>query len=63
MWVLVSNTAIIGGLDKTAPFWKEMVEASLKAQGKTLEWFNAEVASDIADMADTLDDFIKEKGA
>jgi hypothetical protein len=70
MWILTANTACIGGLDKSADFWREMVMDSLKAQGKTLEWFNAEVAREMAEMdaaqtdaAGALDDFIKETGA
>jgi hypothetical protein len=70
MHVLVANTACIGGLDKSADFWREMVTDSLKTQGKTLEWFNAEVARDMAEMdaaapdaSDALDDFIEETGA
>lgn len=43
MPVLIANTACIGGLNHAAEFWKKMVSASLKHQGKTLEWFNEEV--------------------
>jgi hypothetical protein len=50
MWVLVSNTACIGGFEHSAEFWREMVTDSLKAQGKTLEWFNQQVAADIKEM-------------
>jgi hypothetical protein len=65
MRVLVSNTAIIGGFDKCAPFWKEMVTDSLKAQEKTMEWFNEQVDTIMAeiDATDTLDQFIDETGA
>jgi hypothetical protein len=43
MWALISYTACCNGLDHCAEWWKEIVGHSLKAQGKTIEWFNAEV--------------------
>ncbi len=45
--LLIINTALIGGLDQGAEFWKDMVMSSLKAQDKTLEWFNEEVKKDM----------------
>lgn len=65
MGILVANTACIGGYDESAEWWREMVNDSLKAQGKTLEWFKAEVEKAKAeiDAAEALDDFIKESGA
>ena len=43
MWILIANTAMLGGLEQAAGWWREMVEHSLRAQNKTMEWFNGEV--------------------
>lgn len=43
MDILVANTACIGGLDYSAPWWKRVVDTSLARQGKTMEWFNEQV--------------------
>lgn len=42
-WILVSNTACIGGLAKTADWWKWMVTDTCNHLGKTLEEFNTDV--------------------
>lgn len=47
MFILIANTAINGGLEHCADFWKEMVEHSLKHQGETLKWFNIAVENSI----------------
>lgn len=52
MWILIANTASIGGLDQAAPWWREMVEHNLKGQDKTLEWFNEQVAENIRAVAE-----------
>lgn len=44
MGVLIANTACIGGLEHANEYWKGMVTDSLKFQGRTLDWFNSEVA-------------------
>lgn len=46
-WILVCNTAMIGGLDNSNLDWRQMVETSLAYQGKTLTEFNADVEHDI----------------
>ena len=46
-FILVANTACIGGLDKAAEFWKEMVECTCKHLGKTIEEFNLAVAESV----------------
>lgn len=43
MFLLLANTACCGGLQHSAPWWKEIVTRSLAHQGKTQEWFDAEV--------------------
>ena len=50
MPVLIANTTCIGGLKYAAEWWKEMVEHSLRHQGKTIEWFNQEVEESIKSM-------------
>lgn len=47
MSVLIANTVCCGGLSQCANWWKEMVKHSLKHQGKTLKWFNQEVAKEL----------------
>lgn len=42
-WILVSNTACIGGIENAAKYWKEMVEATCNHLGKSMEEFNREV--------------------
>lgn len=44
LWALIANTACCNDLEHCAEWWKEIVRHSLKAQGKTIEWFNGEVA-------------------
>lgn len=41
--ILVANTACIGNLEMSAPWWKEMVANTCKFLGKTIEQFNEEV--------------------
>jgi len=45
--ILIANTACCNGLDNAADWWIGMVMDSLKCQGKSLEWFNAEVKKSI----------------
>jgi len=47
MNVLIANTACIGGLDNANEAWRQMVIDSLKHQGKTLDWFNEQVAKEL----------------
>lgn len=48
-WVLVANTAMCGGYDQTAEFWRQMVDDTLEWLGKTREEFDAAVAEVIAE--------------
>ncbi len=47
MYVLVGNTACVGGLEYANEGWKQVVMDSLKHQSKTLEWFNEQVQEGI----------------
>lgn len=46
-WVLVANTAAMGGLDESAEWWKQMVYDTCAHLGKTLAEFEADVATAI----------------
>lgn len=48
MHILIANTACCGGLEHCNEWWKQIVDMSLKHQGKTLEWFNNEVKGSMA---------------
>lgn len=48
--IIVSNTAVIGGLDQAADWWVEMVEDTLRHLGKDREAFQAQVRVEIAVM-------------
>jgi hypothetical protein len=48
-WLVVANTADIGGLDDAADWWVEIVEATCTHLGKTMDEFNREVAQAIND--------------
>ncbi len=43
MHILVANTACCGGLEHCTGWWKDIVESSLKHQGKDMEWFTEKV--------------------
>lgn len=49
--ILIGNTACCGGLDKTAEWWRDMVECTLRHLNKNDAWFAAEVAQLMAEMA------------
>ena len=42
--VLISNTALMGGIDNCHEWWNEMIDITLAYLGKTKEWFNSQVA-------------------
>lgn len=46
-FILVANTACIGGLHKAAPFWRQMVVDTCKHLGRSFEEFNSHVESDM----------------
>lgn len=48
--LLIANTAMCGGFNETNEMWQEIVTDSLRNQGKTLEWFNEQVAKDMTEM-------------
>jgi len=48
--ILVANTAMLGGMEHAAGWWKEMVESTCKHLGKTREEFDKDVAEDIKSM-------------
>lgn len=45
--ILVSHTAILGGLENTADWWNEMVVNTCKHLGKTLAEFNHAVSEEM----------------
>lgn len=47
---LVANTAMLGGLEHSAPWWREMVEDTCKHLGKTQQQFDAEVTASMIQM-------------
>ena len=57
MEILIANTVCVNGLANANAVWKKMVTDSLLAQGKTLEWFNIEVAKGLKE----LDDWYKQE--
>lgn len=46
-WLLVANTADIGGLEDAAPWWVSIVKATCHHLGRTLEQFKLEVRQKI----------------
>ena len=49
-FVLVTNTAIGGGYDNMAPWWKKMVDDTITHLGKTREQFDVDVAETVKSM-------------
>ena len=49
-YILVGNTAMIGGVKEAADWWKEAILISLARHGKTLKQFNEDVENDIKAM-------------
>lgn len=49
-WVAVANSAMIGGYDQAAEWWKETVEDTLAYFDKSMEQYLADVAADMAHM-------------
>ena len=49
-WIVVRNTALIGGLDNAADWWKNVVAATLNHLGKSSVDFAADVAADIVEV-------------
>jgi hypothetical protein len=45
-WVIVGNTAAIGGLDHAAPWWVQMVDDTIRHLGRTL----VDLAAAVADL-------------
>lgn len=50
LFVVIGNTALVGGYDNAADWWQYMVDCTLQHLGKTREWFDAEVAESIRSM-------------
>jgi hypothetical protein len=48
-FIVVANTACIGGLEHSAPWWQDIVRDTLVHLGKTPEEFKADVDKSIAD--------------
>lgn len=48
--ILVANTAIGGGYDHMATWWKKMVDDTIKHLNKTREQFDADVAKSMKDL-------------
>lgn len=49
MWAAVCNTAMAGGYEHAAPWWREVVDDTLAYFGVTMEDFNAMVAAEITE--------------
>jgi hypothetical protein len=47
LYVVIGNTALVGGYEHAADWWQYMVDCTLGHLGKTREWFDAEVAESI----------------
>lgn len=50
MWLLVANTAMIGGLDEANSDWQDMVYSSLQYQDVSLDQFNDKVQKIVLEM-------------
>jgi hypothetical protein len=61
-WVLVSNTASCGGLEKMHEAWVDMVDCTCARLDKTREQFNEEVAVAIRDLNEWTPDDEKPDG-
>jgi hypothetical protein len=48
-FIVVANTAYIGGLEHAAPWWQDLVRDTLVHLNKTPDEFSADVAKSIAD--------------
>lgn len=51
-WVLVANTALCGGYDRTVEEWRGMVDDTLAHLEITREKFDADVSQSIEDLAE-----------
>lgn len=47
LFVVIGNTALVGGYDNAADWWQYMVDCTLEHLGKTREWFDAQVAESL----------------
>ncbi len=47
MWALVANTAALGGMRNSAPWWGEVVDATLERLGVLHEDFHAMVSREL----------------
>lgn len=59
-WAAVANTAIIGGLAEAAPWWIQIVEATLLHLNKSKEQFESDVKTSMADLPHPGPDFIED---
>ncbi len=48
--LVVANTALIGGLDEAADWWKELVDATIKHLRRPRSKFDDDVAAEMAEM-------------
>lgn len=49
-WLLVGNTACIGGYDKCAEWWRQVVNRTIDHLGKDWDQFHKDVADAIAEI-------------
>jgi hypothetical protein len=47
IYVVIGNTALVGGYDNAADWWQHIVDCTLQHLGKTREWFDAQVAENL----------------
>jgi hypothetical protein len=62
LWAAVANTVCIGGMNESAPWWTEVVDATLTHLGVSREDFDAMVAEDLAHEAEDLERTLAESG-
>jgi hypothetical protein len=62
-WALVSQTAMLNGMENAAPWWHEQVEISLNHLGKTRAQFDADVAVEIVRQKEDEDLYFAEQEA
>lgn len=52
--IVVINTALVGGYDEAADWWRQMVDDTLRHLGKTREQFDLDVNHELQEMAEDM---------
>lgn len=55
-WLVVTNTAIVGGYEHAAPWWQEIVDSTISHHGKTRAEFDDAVRREEAQFNGALGD-------